>query len=283
MSAIRQCGRSGLIDQIVGAFLAELAPQAKDFLRLGGGKEDRATVDRADFVKTTMQGGHHAEVAAAPTNAPKQVLVLRSVSGQETAIGRNNVSANDVVNGKTEFAMQVAPAAAQCQSGNANGGNNALGGGQSERLSFAVKFTELQAGLRAYSAPGRVDKDAFHGGHVNHEAAVANCFAGNTMASSTNRNENLMLAGETYAGDDVGRASAAGDDRRSPINHGIGKGASLVIAWVPRAQSLPAYGGSELLNGGFRHHGSLQLDEMNLDRLVRPSHKGGLKSLIKSQ
>ncbi len=76
-----------------------------------------------------------------------------------------------------------------------------------------------------------------------------------------------MLAGESYAGDDIGSTSAASDDSRTPINHRIGKGSSFVIACVPRAQSLPAYGGSELLNGGFRHHGFLQLDEMNLHRL----------------
>src|SRR5262249_40412669 len=103
-------------------------------------------------------------------------------------------------------------------------------------------------------ATHRVDTDAFHRGHVNHEPVVANGFTGDTMTSATNRDENLVLAGETDAGNDVGGTSAAGNDGRTAINHGVGNCASFVISRVAGTKGLPAERVSKMLNGGFRDH-----------------------------
>src|SRR5262249_55580293 len=126
--------------------------------------------------------------------------------------------------------------------------------GETESLSFAVKFTEFQTCLGTDGALGGVDANAFHCGHVNHEAVVTNGFASDTMASPTNGNENVVFAGNADAGDNVGSTSAPGDYGGTPINHGVGQSASFVIACISGIQGLPAHRGSELLNGGFWDH-----------------------------
>jgi len=77
-------------------------------------------------VKAVFDGSDRAKIAAAAASAPKEVFVLRSVGSQEAAVGGNNIRTDDVVDGKAEFAVQVAPTAAKSQSGNTHCRNNAL-------------------------------------------------------------------------------------------------------------------------------------------------------------
>src|SRR5262249_37503587 len=138
-----QSSASGLVDEFVGALFAEIAQRARDFLGLGGREENRAAVNGADFVQTVFDGSYHAEIAAAATNAPKEIFVFQSICDQETAIGSNNVCSDYVVNGEPKFAVQVPPAAAQREPGNAHCGNDTLRCGEATRLSFPLKFPEF--------------------------------------------------------------------------------------------------------------------------------------------
>jgi hypothetical protein len=117
-----------------------------------------------------------------------------------------------------------------------------------------LEFPELQTCLSPDGSTGRVDTDAFHCGHINHEATVANSFAGDTVTSATNGDENVVVTGEADTGYDVGGTSAAGNDGRAAINHGIRNSATFVISRVAGTKGLPAERGSKMLNGGFRDH-----------------------------
>jgi hypothetical protein len=68
------------------------------------------------------------------------------------------------------------------------------------------------------------------------------------MTSAANRNKEVMLTGETHAGDYVGGASTARDSGWPAIDHGIRNRASGVIAILARAKHRAADSCPEFLN-----------------------------------
>jgi hypothetical protein len=74
------------------------------------------------------------------------------------------------------------------------------------------------------------------------------------MASPTDGDENVVLAGDADASDYIGGTGAAGDDSGTSINHGVGNSASFFISGLAGTKGLPAERGPKLLNGGFRDH-----------------------------
>jgi hypothetical protein len=53
---------------------------------------------------------------------------------------------------------------------------------------------------------------------------------------TANGNENVVLAGETDARDDIGSADTARNDGWSPVDHGVRNGSDSVIALLTRTE-----------------------------------------------
>src|SRR5262245_63446936 len=66
-----------------------------------------------------LERGHDAEIAAAAPQRPEQVRVLSSAHVQELAVGRDDVSREQIVDGQSELARGPAEAAAQREAGDA--------------------------------------------------------------------------------------------------------------------------------------------------------------------
>ena len=107
-------------------------------------------------------------IATAAADAPEKILVFSGIGGQQAPVGGDHIGADDVVDCQSIFAVQMAPAAAQREARDAHGGDNALRGGETEGLRLAVEFSQLEAGLGANGASGRINANAFHGREINH-------------------------------------------------------------------------------------------------------------------
>jgi hypothetical protein len=71
-------------------------------------------------------------------------------------------------------------------------------------------------------------------------STITNGFSGDAMAAPTNRDQDLVFAGDSDAGDDVGSTCTASDNGRTSINHGVGNCTSFVIARIAGAKGWSA-------------------------------------------
>ena len=163
-----------------------------------------------DRVEAILEGGHHPEVAAAATERPQQVRVLRLAGAQHAAVGGDHVGANQVVGGEAVLAAQPAETAAQRQPGDAGGRHHPRGSGEPEGLGGAVEVAERGAPLGAGDAPLGIDLDPLHFGQVDDDAAVGEGQAGDVVAAASDRHRQAPFTGVVDGLDDVVGSSGPG-------------------------------------------------------------------------
>ncbi|MGA3227802.1 MAG: hypothetical protein ABSC65_28820 [Acidobacteriaceae bacterium] len=94
--------------------------------------------------------------------------------------------------------------------------------------------------MGAHRLPYGIDADSFHLRHVNHQAVVADGLACDAMSAPTNRNQKVVFASLAHTLNDIGRACATSDHRRTPVNHRVRDGSRLIVSGLARAKGLPA-------------------------------------------
>src|SRR5579864_9064326 len=104
------------------------------------------------------------------------------------------------------------------------------------------------------SPPDGVDAYAFHEGKINHEAALADRFSSDAVASTPNRNNKIVLPRKTDTRYDISGSCTACDDRRSSINHRVRNGACGVVSVLARTEYWPAHHNSQSINRGKINH-----------------------------
>src|SRR3989454_4287424 len=124
--------------------------------------EHRATVDVLDGVELELKGGDHSKVAAAASDRPEEVFVLLFARDNELAVGRDHVGRDEVVTREAIPAGKVADTAAQGQTADAGGRDDATGAGQPESVGGRVEVAPGGAAFCAGRAPLRVDANAAH-------------------------------------------------------------------------------------------------------------------------
>ena len=106
-------------------------------------------------------------------------------------------------------------------------------------LGLRVHVAEKAAGLSARDALGRIDPDAAHERHVEHQSALANGQPGDVVPTAFDRQLHAVLTRGIHARDDVRYAEAPCDQRRTPIDHRVPDGARLVESRIAGAQEGP--------------------------------------------
>src|SRR4051794_9517234 len=108
-------------------------------------------------------------------------------------------------------AAEPADAAAQRQAGDAGCGDHTTGGCQAKRLRFSVEVSPRHARLGACSTSRGVNPDALHERKVEHESAVADAAASDTVTAAAHRQNQVMVAGKVDGADDIGNARTTDD------------------------------------------------------------------------
>ena len=221
--------------QLVGLGGGELAVEPQDLRRPREGMEDHAAQHRAHRVQAVLERGHHPEVVPGTADGPEQVLVLGRAGGAQDPVGGHDVYGEQVVDGKAVLAAQPALPPAEGQPGDAGRRDGAHRRRQAEGLRLAVELAPEHARLGTDRPGDGIDADALHARQVEHQAAVTDGLAGDVMPTAPYRDEQVVLACELHRGDDIGRAGAAGDQRRPVVDQRVPDGAGLVVAGIASA------------------------------------------------
>ncbi len=223
--------------QLVRRAGGEVAPCTQHLAGLREGVDDQPGVDlRADRMQPELERGRHAEVAAAAAQGPEQLGLRSGRDLAQRAVGRHQAHAQQVVDGEAVLARQPAEAAAEREAGDAGGGIDSQRCGEAMRLRFAIEVGQQRARLDPRSALRRVDADLAHARHVEHQAALRDCIAGDMMAATPHAQQHVMRLREAHGGLHIARGLAARDQRGMPIDASVPDLAGFVVALVGLAE-----------------------------------------------
>ena len=228
-AVVRFDERRHLVRQVCGV----LAVPAQDLGRLVAREEDRTGEDRRpDAMEPELEGGHDPEVPAPAAKTPVQLRVLVLAGAHEPTVRRDEVRRLQVVAGQAVLAHEPADPAAEREAGDAGRRDETPGQRQPERLRFVIELSPGHAALSDDALGVRVHPDALHRGQIDDDPAVGRGEPREAVSTTANGDLELLAPRELDGGDDVGDAGAADDERRTPVDHRVPDGPSLVVARV---------------------------------------------------
>jgi hypothetical protein len=159
---------------------------------------------------------------------------------QQLAVGHDDVDRKEVVDREAVFAHQPADTAAEREPGHSGVAHDSAGGGETVRLRFVVDVAPERPTLHPCPAPGGIDLHGPHRREVDDDAVIANGRARHVVASAPYRDLEIVVVGELYGRNHVGRAAAAGDQARTSIDRTVPDCTGDVVIAVRRAdQAAP--------------------------------------------
>jgi hypothetical protein len=182
----------------------------------------------ANLVQLEFQGGHHAEIASAATQAPEDILVLTGAGGDKIPVRCDHIGGEEVVDREPERPCQVADATPQGEARDAGGRDDAARRRQAESVGGVIEVPPCCAGVSTGSLTSRVHMHCAHRRRVDDQSAIVGPESGRAMRAVANGQIQSVVAGEVHAGYDVGRCSARSTARGRLSN---------IPLWTARASS----------------------------------------------
>ena len=96
-----------------------------------------------------------------------------------------------------------------------------------------------------------VNPHTLHRRQIDHDAALADAFAGNVVTATPHRRQQLIVPGQVDRVGHVRRALALHDQRRPFVDHAVPDLAGRVIAFAAGQQQPAAQAGREFLDNRF--------------------------------
>jgi len=169
-------------------------------------------------VEAELVGGHHPEVATAPTQAPQQVVVLFLAGGDEPAVGRHHLRREQVVAGQPELGREPSIATTKGEAAHPGGRHPAAGGGKPEQLGLPVQLAHQHPAVDPGGASHRVDVHPLQAGEIDQDATVHGAVAGDAVPAAANREWQALRSGVVDRVDDVGGPLGPDDERRPLVD-----------------------------------------------------------------
>jgi hypothetical protein len=164
-----------------------------------------------------LELGDHAEVAASPSERPKEVWIFPIVRAQDGSVRDDHREAFNIVAGKTMQSVQPPSSTAQHQSGSTGVRNDPGGKCEANALRGRIYGSEKAAASESCTAIPLVDNHLAHTGEVDDQAVVATAKPGKAVAATPDRCKRSGLGcgshGKLYVSDigtarnEPGRAS----------------------------------------------------------------------------
>ena len=150
----------------------------------------------------------------------------------DVALGRDHLGLDEIVDGEPVLAHEPADAAAQAEAADAGVAHDAARGGQTVRLCLVVDVSPQGAAVDEGRALDRIDRHGPHRRQVDHDPAVAHRGAGHVVTPATNRDLEIVVAGEAHRRGHIGGAAAAGNQPRSSVDGAVPYGSGVVVVVV---------------------------------------------------
>jgi hypothetical protein len=240
--------------------------------------EDRTGVHVADGMRAKQEARHHTEISAAAAQRPEQIRVLALARRDEAAVSEHHVRFQQVVDREAVHATQVTAAAAESETGNARGGNNACRNCQAECMRGVIDVALRAAGFDANRARRRVDADSFQPAEIDHDPAVAAAETGAVVTAAANCEQQIAIAREFNRRNDVRHVAATCDHVRPFLDHRVVELAGLLVAGIRSSNQVAAKRFCERRESRtVKHRLNSDVDECEeeeriLDRAVAPNY-----------
>ena len=207
---------------------------------IGPVKRHAAEDDRADRMQPELERRHHAEVAAAAAQCPKEVRVLAGARRADVSVGVHELGGDEVVARETVCAGEPAESAAEREACDARARDQTAGSRESEHLRLPVQLAPRDASLHVCRPADGIHVNAFHRGEVDNETALAHRAAGDVVAAPADSDRERVRAAVTHGSDHVLNAGATRDHRRPLVDHPVPNGPRSVVPLVTGSNELAA-------------------------------------------
>jgi len=148
--------------QFLRSFDDEVAVPAQDVGRVFEWIQHWSRVVRVDRVRLVEEGCDDAEVATTAAHGPEEVGVFLCVRGDESAVCEDHVDCEEVVDREPALARQVADAAAERESTDAGGRDDAGRHREAERVARVIDVAPLCAAAGEDRPLAWIDPDPSH-------------------------------------------------------------------------------------------------------------------------
>jgi hypothetical protein len=220
---------------------------------------DQPTGNRRPYrVQRVLERSCDTEVAAATANGPEQIGVLVGRGAPHRPVGHDDFCRLQVVEGQAVFRHQPPEAAAERQSGDASGADDAAGGGQTVKLGFTIELFPEDAALRACCALRGIDVDALHRREIDHQAVINRGASTDVVTAAAYGDFEVQRTGELDGLRDVGGAPASRDDLGPLVDQPVVNLTRVVVPGIRRLQQLAGKAWRELFDGGGYRHDDLR-------------------------
>ena len=176
--------------------------------------------------------------------------MLRRTGDHQPPVGQHDIRLEQVVNRQTEFAREIAVAAAEREARDAGGRDDPRGHGQSKGMRRVIHAALRATGFRPHGAVLRINAHPLHQGKVNHQAVVAAPESWPVVAAAPHRRKEIVLPRKAHGRDDIGDIRAASNQQRPLVNHPVVEPAGFLVLRVAALDQLTAQASLEFVNCG---------------------------------
>ena len=99
-------------------------------------------------------------------------------------------------------------------------------------LRSRIEVSQRAARLDIASTLFRIDTDVFHKREIDHKAAVSDCIPSNIVSAAPDRERQVVLANEVQRPGHVVSRTAAGNQRRTAVDHAVPDLAHFVVLGI---------------------------------------------------
>ena len=135
-------------------------------------------------MKSEREARDDAEIAAAAAHRPEEILVLGATGSADLAVRGDDLDGFEIVDRPAESAREIAEAAAERESRNADLGDEAEHRRQAMRLSCRINVSQAASSADCCDPCIRIDRDVAQLCHVEHDSVLGDRRAGDVVATA---------------------------------------------------------------------------------------------------
>ena len=244
------------------------------------GKQDQPRQQLAHRMQPDAHGGHHAEISPTAAQRPEQLRIRRGIRGDEAAIGKDELGAEQIVQRQAVSGGQRPIAAAQRQPGHADRTDGAGDGGEVMRCCGGDHIRRRGAALDHSDTGLGIDRDAPHAREIQHQAIGPQRPPHPVMPAAANRQGQVMDPANMQSGLHVLGRFAKGEKRRAMVDSPVPDMPGAVIGILARQCDLARHRAAQLI-GGARPRAGPQIHHRHR-RLPCPLRREGTNVLVPS-
>ena len=194
----------------------------------------------AEGLEPELERGRDAEVPTGPAQTPEQLGLVGLGRPDEATLGGDELDGSQVVDREPEVALQAAHSPTERQPGDAGVADDTGWADESVRLGGDVELAEECPAIRPGDPRPRIGLHAAHRRHVDEEAAVRAAETSRAVTAGSDRDLEVVVAGEPNRGGDFFGRRRASDDRGASIVDRVPEAAPVVVAGVIGRDDLVA-------------------------------------------